>query len=186
MSCKIGRTKFQTLYISFFCYHIIIIIIIFSYIDIYFSDFSDPEFLCNILVMADQLLIPRLIQVCEKQLTNLLTLKNVGEILQFSHDFNAEQLNKTCKDFVCYNLGALLETKGLDTADIEVLEEVSKHYQNINRALASRKITPYSYGPSTDDIENHASALDITVEELFEMEAESQLDQILNNTSTPR
>ena len=150
------------------------------------STSSDPEFLCNILVMADQLLIPRLIQVCEKQLTNLLTLKNVGEILQFSHDFNAEQLKKTCKDFVCYNLGALLETKGLDTADNEVLEEVSKHYQNINRALASRKITPYSYGPSTDDIENHASALDITVDELFEMEAESQLDQILNNTSTPR
>ena len=39
--------------------------------------------------MADQLLIPRLVTICEKQLAGLLTLKNVCEILQLSYDFNA-------------------------------------------------------------------------------------------------
>ena len=75
-------------------------------LDFVYTDFDavpsdDPEFLCNILVMADQLLIPRLVQICEKQLASLLTLKNVGEILQLSCEFNAEQLRKCCMDFVC-------------------------------------------------------------------------------------
>ena len=144
---------------------------------------SDPEFLCNVLVMADQLLIPRLIQVCEKQLSALLTLKNVGEILQFAHDINAEQLIKSATDFVCYNLGALIESKGLDTVDTHVLKEVSKHYQAINRALSSRKITPYTNGPTTEEIEAYAVSLNITVEELFEMENEQQQLESSNTVS---
>ena len=144
---------------------------------------SDPEFLCNVLVMADQLLIPRLIQVCEKQLTSLLTLKNVGEILQFAHDFNAEQLIYHSMQFVCYNIGALIESKGLDTVDTHVLKEVSKHYQAINRALSSRKITPYTNGPTTEEIEAYAVSLNITVEELFEIETEQQQLESSNTVS---
>ena len=147
-------------------------------LDFVYTDFDavpsdDPEFLCNILVMADQLLIPRLVQICEKQLASLLTLKNVGEILQLSCEFNAEQLRKCCMDFVCFNLGPLIEAKGLEVVDNEVLAKVSKHYQDLNRALATRKITPYSEGPSTEEIEDHAMACDFTLEELFELEAEA-------------
>ena len=110
----------------------------------------------------------RLVTICEKQLATLLTLKNVGEILQLSYDFNALQLKKCCLDFICCNFGALLETKGLDVVDDEVLEELSKHYQEINRPLSSRRITPYrlvlfqnldivfvNKGVVTKSVENH-------------------------------
>merc|ERR1711963_1008322 len=138
-------------------------------LDYVYTDFDtvsseDPEFLCNVLVMADQLLIPRLVSICEKQLASLLTLKNVGEILQLASDFNANQLKDCCMDFVCCNFGALLEVKGLDVVDNEVLEDVSKHYQNLNKVLSSRIITPYQSGPSTDDIEIHAATIDTSVE----------------------
>ena len=117
-------------------------------LDYVYTDFEavssdDPEFLCNVLCMADQLLIPSLVTICEKQLATLLTLKNVGEILQLSYDFNALQLKRCCLDFICCNFGALLETKGLDVVDDEVLEELSTHYKTINRPLSSRIITPY-------------------------------------------
>ena len=133
--------------------------------------------------MADQLLIPRLIQVCEKHLASLLTLKNVGEILQFAHDFNAQQLLKSCKDFVCYNLGALIEGRALDVVDVDVLKKVSQHYQSINRALSSRMITPYSYGPTTEEIEAVAASVELTKDELYELEAEQFSLQDISTSS---
>ena len=153
-------------------------------LDFVYTDFDcvpseDPEFLCNILVMADSLLIPRLVQICEKQLATLLTLKNVGEILQLAAEFHTLQLKTNCMDFVCYNLGALLESKGLDVVDNEVLAEVSCHYQNLNRALSTRKVTPYSYGPSTEEIENHVETTgynEDNLEELLELESEASKD----------
>ena len=53
---------------------------------------DDIELVCNVLVTADQLLMKRLIQICERQLATMITLKNVGEVLQFAFDYNAEQL----------------------------------------------------------------------------------------------
>ena len=123
-------------------------------------------------------MIPRLISICEKQLASLLTLKNVGEILQLSSDFNAAQLKDCCMDFVCYNFGALLESKLLDVVDSEVLQDVSKHYQKLNKVLSSRIITPYDHGPSTDDLEIHAASTDLSIEELFEYETEFQQKEI--------
>lgn len=43
---------------------------------------EDLELCSNVLVLADQLLIPRLIQICERQLAAMLTLKNAAEVLQ--------------------------------------------------------------------------------------------------------
>ena len=153
-------------------------------LDFVYTDFEsvtseDPEFLCNILVMADSLLIPRLVQICEKQLATLLTLKNVGEILQLAAEFHALQLKSNCMDFVCYNLCALLESKGLDVVDNEVLAQVSLHYQNLNRALSTRKITPYTYGPSTEEIEQHVENTGFNednLEDLLELETEALKD----------
>ena len=99
---------------------------------------------CNLSV--DFLYLLRLVTICEKQLASLLTLKNVGEILQLSYDFNALQLKKCCMDFICCNFGALLEMKGpFDVVEDEVLAELSKHYQQINKPLSSRIITPYRF-----------------------------------------
>jgi hypothetical protein len=146
-------------------------------LDFIYTDFDqigsdDPEFLCNVMVMADQLLIPRLIQICEKELTSLLTLKNVGEILQLASDFNAEQLKTACMSYVCYNVSALLESKGLDVVDVQVLADVSKHYKSNNSAFSSRVVTPYSIGPTTDEIERHAIDTDISPEDIFNYESE--------------
>ncbi len=162
-------------------------------LDFLYTDFDvlnseDPEFICNVLVMADQLLIPRLIEICERQLASLLTLKNVGEILQLANDFNAEQLKYTCKQYICLNLGSLLETKALDTVDMEGLRDISKHYQEINSALSYRTITPYSGGPSTEDIENFSISCDTSPEEIFEYEEEhfTKLDETVSGSNSSK
>ena len=50
------------------------------------------EFVSSVLVVADQFLLSRLKQICECQLSRLLTLKNAAELLQFSVYYLAEQV----------------------------------------------------------------------------------------------
>ena len=50
------------------------------------------EFVSSVLVVADQFLLTRLKQICECQLTRLLTLKNAAELLQFSVYYLADQV----------------------------------------------------------------------------------------------
>uniref|UniRef100_A0A7N6FA14 BTB domain-containing protein n=1 Tax=Anabas testudineus TaxID=64144 RepID=A0A7N6FA14_ANATE len=84
------------------------------------------EFVCNVLVVADQLLITRLKEMCEVVITENLTLKNAAELLEFSTMYNAEQLKLSCLQFIVLNMSALLES---------------------NFCLFKRIITPYPGAP---------------------------------------
>lgn len=72
---------------------------------------EDFEFVCNVLILADQLLVNRLKEICEVSLTNLLTLRNVSQILQFADTYNADQLKTCCMQYVCINLSAMIESR---------------------------------------------------------------------------
>uniref|UniRef100_A0A8C4E279 Inhibitor of Bruton agammaglobulinemia tyrosine kinase n=1 Tax=Dicentrarchus labrax TaxID=13489 RepID=A0A8C4E279_DICLA len=62
------------------------------------------EFVCNVLVVADQLLITRLKEMCEVVITENLTLKNAAELLEFAAMYNAEQLKLSCLQFIVLNM----------------------------------------------------------------------------------
>ena len=69
----------------------------------------DIDFLCNVLVVADQFLITRLRELCERIIVSLLTLRNSAELLEFAARYNAMGLKTTIMQFVCQNLVAVLE-----------------------------------------------------------------------------
>uniref|UniRef100_A0A4W6E9J5 Inhibitor of Bruton tyrosine kinase n=1 Tax=Lates calcarifer TaxID=8187 RepID=A0A4W6E9J5_LATCA len=62
------------------------------------------EFVCNVLVVADQLLITRLKEMCEVVITENLTLKNAAELLEFAAMYNADQLKLSCLQFIVLNM----------------------------------------------------------------------------------
>uniref|UniRef100_A0A674NYA6 Inhibitor of Bruton tyrosine kinase n=1 Tax=Takifugu rubripes TaxID=31033 RepID=A0A674NYA6_TAKRU len=62
------------------------------------------EFVCNVLVVADQLLITRLKEMCEVVITENLTLKNAAELLEFATMYNAQQLKLSCFQFIVLNI----------------------------------------------------------------------------------
>uniref|UniRef100_A0A672ZKS7 BTB domain-containing protein n=1 Tax=Sphaeramia orbicularis TaxID=375764 RepID=A0A672ZKS7_9TELE len=62
------------------------------------------EFVCNVLVVADQLLITRLKEICEVAITENLTLKNAAELLEFAAMYNADQLKLSCLQFIVLNI----------------------------------------------------------------------------------
>ncbi|XP_058504067.1 inhibitor of Bruton tyrosine kinase isoform X1 [Solea solea] len=101
------------------------------------------EFLCSVLVVADQLLITRLKEICEVVITENLTLKNAAELLEFATMYNAEQLKLSCLQFIVLNMAALLESKALDILSDEVLEDLSAEYRRMIPAMQKRIITPY-------------------------------------------
>ncbi|KAM8870686.1 inhibitor of Bruton tyrosine kinase [Spinachia spinachia] len=119
---------------------------------------SNVEFVCNVLVVADQLLIPRLKEICEVVITENLTLKNGAELLEFASVYNADQLKLSCLQFIVVNMAALLESKALDILSEEVLVELSAAYRRMIPAMQRRVITPYPDAPDLSVYEDLDSA----------------------------
>ncbi|TTA40553.1 Inhibitor of Bruton tyrosine kinase [Bagarius yarrelli] len=105
------------------------------------------EFACSVLVVADQLLISRLKEICEVAITENLTLKNSAELLEFAVMYNAMQLKLSCLQFIVLNMTALLESKALEILSDDVLLELSKAYRKTIPAMQRRHITPYLSAP---------------------------------------
>ncbi|PRD20954.1 UNVERIFIED_CONTAM: ibtk [Trichonephila clavipes] len=89
---------------------------LFSFFKNFLIDSDDIEFLCHILMISDQLLVPRLKEICEMALIKQFSLKNAAELLELSSVYNSEQLKKSCMQFICINLPAVIESNGLKKA----------------------------------------------------------------------
>ncbi|XP_045861265.1 inhibitor of Bruton tyrosine kinase isoform X3 [Meles meles] len=117
------------------------------------KDSQNVDFVCSVLVVADQLLITRLKGMCEVALTEKLTLKNAAMILEFAAMYNAEQLKLSCLQFIGLNMAALLEARSLDVLSEAVLKELSVFYRKMIPAMDRRVITPYQDGPDISYLE---------------------------------
>ncbi|KAK7483280.1 hypothetical protein BaRGS_00025447 [Batillaria attramentaria] len=114
------------------------------------AESQDTELLCNVLVVADQLLVTRLKEMCEVALTSLMTLRNVGELLEIATAYNAGQLCRACQQFISLNLPALLESRNLDCLSEDTMQELTDYYRGSISAMSRRFITPWSDGPDHD------------------------------------
>ncbi|XP_052043681.1 inhibitor of Bruton tyrosine kinase isoform X2 [Apodemus sylvaticus] len=108
---------------------------------------QNVDFVCSVLVVADQLLITRLKEMCEVALTESLTLKNAAMLLEFAAMYSAEQLKLSCLQFIGLNMAALLEARSLDVLSEDVLKDLSIFYRKMIPAMERRVITPYQDGP---------------------------------------
>ncbi|XP_052571608.1 inhibitor of Bruton tyrosine kinase isoform X3 [Peromyscus californicus insignis] len=108
---------------------------------------QNVDFICSVLVVADQLLITRLKEICEGALTEKLTLKNAAMLLEFAAMYNAQQLKLSCLQFIGLNMAALLEARSLDVLSEDVLKDLSTFYRKMIPAMERRVITPYQDGP---------------------------------------
>ncbi|KAH8038910.1 hypothetical protein HPB51_004022 [Rhipicephalus microplus] len=112
----------------------------------------DIEFVCQVLVSADQLLATRLRQMCEATLGDMMTLKNVSDLLEVACMYNADQLKTLCVQFMCINLPAILECS-LDSLSDDAAADLASCYRKMVPAMSRRVITPYMNDPSKEDIE---------------------------------
>lgn len=106
-------------------------------------DNESIDFICKVMVVADQLFISRLKEMCEVALANLLSLKYYPELCQFAHVYNAPQLKQCCMEFISLNLTTVLETRGLDNLESELIDDLTEYYCKFNPIMSSRIITPF-------------------------------------------
>ncbi|KAG7336221.1 hypothetical protein KOW79_000914 [Hemibagrus wyckioides] len=128
------------------------------------------EFVCSVLVVADQLLITRLKEICEVVITENLTLKNAAELLEFAVMYNAEQLKLSCLQFIVLNMTALLESKALEILSDDVLLELSEAYRKAIPAMQRRHITPYLSAPDLSAYEDMSLDSTTSCKNSFEQE----------------
>ncbi|XP_069091721.1 inhibitor of Bruton tyrosine kinase isoform X2 [Pleurodeles waltl] len=123
---------------------------------LFVKESQNVEFICNVLVVADQLLVTRLKEICEVAIAEKLTLKNAAELLEFAAMYNAEQLKLSCLQFISLNMAALLEARTLDVLSDDVLKELSVAYRKMIPAMERRIITPYNDGPDIGNLDTEA------------------------------
>ncbi|XP_040409954.1 inhibitor of Bruton tyrosine kinase isoform X4 [Cygnus olor] len=138
------------------------------------KDSQNVEFICNVLVVADQLLISRLKEMCEVAIAEKLTLKNAAELLEFSAMYNAEQLKLSCLQFIGLNMAALLEARTLDVLSDEVVKDLSVYYRKMIPAMVRRVITPYPDGPDLSSFEPEDGENFVFLKEEMNTEQSSQ------------
>lgn len=114
---------------------------------------QNVDFICSVLVVADQLLITRLKEICEVALTEKLTLKNAAMLLEFAAMYNACQLKLSCLQFIGLNMAAVLEARSLDVLSEDVLKDLSVFYRKMIPAMDRRVITPYQDGPDISSVQ---------------------------------
>lgn len=73
----------------------------------------DFDLIARTLIIADQFFCSKLKELSEIALSNLMSLKNVVEILQMAEMYNAYQLKHCSMEFICLNLSAILESRYL-------------------------------------------------------------------------
>ncbi|XP_074647622.1 inhibitor of Bruton tyrosine kinase-like [Tubulanus polymorphus] len=114
---------------------------------------DEVELLCNVLVVADQLLLTRLKEICESLITQALTLKNAAELMEFASLYNASQLKHSCQEYICINLAAQLENRCLDVLSDEVMDSLVSYYKKWVKGMSRRFITPWHENPDMTTLE---------------------------------
>jgi len=91
------------------------------------------DLLIEVLILADELMLDELIDICSRVLCSVLDINNVIDILQISEKYNAYKLKDSCIQFICSNLVTLIENGKIDILNHEILYEIQtalQQYQN--------------------------------------------------------
>uniref|UniRef100_A0A1B6I161 BTB domain-containing protein n=2 Tax=Homalodisca liturata TaxID=320908 RepID=A0A1B6I161_9HEMI len=146
---------------------------------------QDVDYISSVLVVADQLFITRLKQICEVALSGNISLRNAAYLLQLAITYNADQLKCCCMQFISLNLAAVLETRILDILDNSTLGELSRYYRNMIPAMCKRIITPFTTDVTEDDIVDIANSCGVTWLDSEELTNDDELIITKLNKSNP-
>ncbi|KAF8983690.1 hypothetical protein BGZ46_009738 [Entomortierella lignicola] len=92
------------------------------------------QLVINVLEIADELLMDRLKEICEKVLGEQVRAKTVVTFLEIALMYAADSLKITCIDYLCHNVEMMLDQRWLEGVDDDILmliEESLKKKQDV-------------------------------------------------------
>ncbi|KAF9433698.1 hypothetical protein BGZ76_009102, partial [Entomortierella beljakovae] len=114
----------------------------------------------NVLMIADELLLDRLKDICEKVLGEQVRAKTVVTFLEVALMYTADSLKLTCIDYLCDNVEMMLDQRWLEGADDDILVLVEE-------SLKKKQVSfmPYSrsggYLPTPEKVKEALSFIKI-------------------------
>lgn len=88
----------------------------------------NESFLYHLMEICDQFFVNRLKNIIELIMIEKMSAKKCGDMFEFSQIFNCELLESVAIEYICQNMGRLLENHFLNHLQIENLEQISKCY----------------------------------------------------------
>lgn len=88
-------------------------------------------FLYHLMEICDQFFVTRLKNVIEVMMIEKLTTKKCGDMFEFATVYNCHLLEVACLDYICQNMGRLMENRCLEHLQVESLEKISTYYKQV-------------------------------------------------------
>ncbi|XP_050078956.1 inhibitor of Bruton tyrosine kinase [Anopheles maculipalpis] len=123
------------------------------------------NFILSMIIICDQFLIEELKSIFETILSQRVHLRNVGELLEFSYQYNCELLKSVCMQFVSVNFARLLEWHLLDGLEPTILEQIDHFYKEFFRLGDYRMITPFADAIGDEELEQFVSDFRIDLDQ---------------------
>lgn len=94
-------------------------------------------FLYHLMEICDRFFVNRLKNIIEVIMIEKMTARKCGDMLEFAQTYNCDLLEAAALEYICQNMGRLLENRCLDHLQVETLEKISKHYHEIYQFTAA-------------------------------------------------
>lgn len=105
-------------------------------------------FITNMIVVADQLFCDRLKDIFQINLLKRYTMKRTAECLELAFTYHCDLLKRSIFDFICANLREVLESRLLDSVDLDYLSDLDERYREMFPDIKYRQVLP---SPNIDE-----------------------------------
>lgn len=104
------------------------------------------SFLYHLMEICDQFLVTRLKNIVEVIMIEKMNARKCADMYEFAIVFNCNLLEKAALDYICQNMGRLLENRCLEHLPIDSLEKLSTHYRRIFQTTEADLTANIFYG----------------------------------------
>ncbi|XP_055309724.1 inhibitor of Bruton tyrosine kinase [Sitodiplosis mosellana] len=114
------------------------------------KEYND-SFLYHLMEICDQFFVTRLKNIIEIMMIEKMTSKKCADMYEFATIFNCSLLESACLDYICQNMGRLLENRCLEHLQIESMEKISEYYRQVFQINDSEHVISTVYGDCVSD-----------------------------------
>lgn len=93
-------------------------------------------FLYHLMEICDRFFVSRLKNIVEVIMIEKMTARKCGDMLEFAGTYNCDLLEAAAMEYVCQNMGRLLENRCLDHLQVVTLEKISEYYHELYQFTA--------------------------------------------------
>lgn len=114
------------------------------------QQYSDA-FLYHLMEICDQFFVNRLKNIIELMMIEKMIARKCADMYEFAIVFNCHLLEQAALNYICQNMGRLLENRCLEPLQIDSLEKISEYYKYLFQFNEVDLVVNTLYGDAISD-----------------------------------